>query len=189
MGHAVVEETTSRRATLRLIKGDITELDADAFVFYARPDLALGSGIGTAISVRGGPTVQKELATVGPVAVGEAVITEAGNLGAKWIIHAVGPRFQEEDTERKLDATVRSALARAEQQGARRVALPAMGAGYYGVPNDVSARVTLDAIRAYLAGSTGITEVVICVLDTPQFKAFETRMNESVPVPQEAHHE
>jgi O-acetyl-ADP-ribose deacetylase (regulator of RNase III) len=94
MAQAVMEETGVGRAVIRLVKGDITEQDVEAFVFYARPDLTLGSGVGTAISVRGGPTIQKELADLGPIAVGHAVVTGAGNLRAQWIIHAVGPRFQ-----------------------------------------------------------------------------------------------
>ena len=173
MALAVLEESPVSRDVIRLVKGDITELDADAFVFYARPDLVLGSGFGTAISVRGGPAVQQELAELGPVPVGEAVVTGAGNLRATWIIHAVGPRFQEEGTEAKLRATVLSVLRRAEERGIARLALPAMGAGYYGIPNDVCARVMLGAIRDHLAGPTGLAEVVVCVLDTPQFTSFE----------------
>jgi O-acetyl-ADP-ribose deacetylase (regulator of RNase III) len=173
MAHAILEETTVGRGVIRLLKGDITDLDVDAFVFYARPDLALGSGFGTAITMRGGPTVQQELAGLGPLAVGDAVITRAGNLRATWIIHAVGPRFQEPDTEAKLRATVRRALEVAEEKGIARLALPAMGAGYYGIPNDLCARVMLEAVRAHLATPSCITEVVVCVLDTPQFTAFE----------------
>ena len=183
MAQAVLEETTVSRGVIRLIKGDITELDVDAFVFYARPDLGLGSGFGTAVSVRGGPTVQQELAGLGPVPVGEAIVTGAGNLRAQWIVHAVGPRFQEPETEAKLRATVLSALRRADEKGIARIALPAMGAGYYGIPNDLCARVMLEAIRTYLAGPTGITEVVVCVLDTPQFTSFATRLEARRPAP------
>ena len=176
MAHAVVEQTGVIPGVIRLIKADLTELDVDGFVFYASPDLALGSGFGTAISVRGGPAVQKELAQFGPLAVGEAVVTGGGNLRARWIIHAVGPRFQESQTEAKLAATVRSALRCAEERGMARVALPAMGAGFYGVPNDLCARVVLTTIREHLGAASAIREVVICVLDSPQFAAFEARL-------------
>ena len=117
-------------ARVRLIRGDITELDVDAFVFYAQPDLALGSGFGTAISVRGGPSIQKELDELGPVETGQAVVTGAGKLKADFIVHAVGPRFQEEDTEGKLRTTVLNSLKAAEEKGVKRIALPAMGAGF-----------------------------------------------------------
>jgi len=176
MAHAAVRETSVSAGVIRLVRGDITELEVDGFVFYASPNLALGSGFGTAISVRGGPAVQRELARLGPLAVGDAVVTGGGNLRARWIIHAVGPRFQEAGTEPKLAATVRSALRRADEQGMTRVALPAMGAGFYGIPNEVCARVMLETIRAHLADASGLREVVICVLDSPQFAAFRSRL-------------
>ena len=173
MPEAVIEGKQINRSVLRLVKGDITDLDVDAFVFYAEPDLALGSGYGTAISVRGGPSVQKELQELGPQATGEAVVSSAGNLKAKHIIHAVGPRFQERDTEAKLRVTVRNSLKRAEENEIRRIAFPAMGAGYYGIAADLSARVMLETIRDHLEGETGIKEVIICVLDTGQYDAFQ----------------
>ncbi len=161
---------------VRLLKDDITDLDIDAFVFYAQEDLALGSGFGTAISVRGGPTVQKELEELAPVATGEAVVSAAGNLKAEFIIHAVGPKFQEEDTEGKLRTTVRSSLLRAEEKGIKRIAFPAMGAGYYGIAPDVSARTMVEVLREHLSGETGIEEVVLCVLDTRQYDSFQARL-------------
>lgn len=176
MAQAILERSDVRQGVIRLVKGDITELDVDAFVHYARPDLALGSGFGTAISVRGGPGIQKQLAALAPVDVGDAVVTDAGQLRARYIIHAVGPRFQEPDTESKLRATMTTVWRRAAERGIHRIAFPAMGAGYYGLPNDLCARVMLETIRAGLADAGSVTEVVICVLDTPQFTAFETRL-------------
>ena len=161
---------------LRLIQGDITALDIDAFVFYAEPDLALGSGFGTAITVRGGPSIQRELSALGPLATGEAVLSKAGDLKAGHIIHAVGPRFQEEDTEGKLRATVRACLARAEEAGLRRIALPAMGAGFYGIPLDLCARTMLEAIDSHLGAGTGLREVILCVLDHREFLPFEAAL-------------
>jgi O-acetyl-ADP-ribose deacetylase (regulator of RNase III) len=172
---AVAERTEmgSEAAVIRLVRDDITMLDVDAFVFHAQHDLALGSGFGGAISVRGGPSVQKELDELGPVETGAAVITGAGRLKAEYIIHAVGPRFREPDIEAKLRKTVLSALACAEEKELKRIAFPALGAGYYGIPPVVTARVTVDTIREYLAKDTGIEEIVICVFDTPQFDAFQ----------------
>jgi O-acetyl-ADP-ribose deacetylase (regulator of RNase III) len=172
MPEVASEGTRVNRTMLRLIRDDITDLDVDAFVFYAQPDLALGSGFGTAISVRGGATVQKELEELAPVATGEAVVTGAGNLKARQIIHAVGPRFQEEDTESKLRATLTSVLRLAEKEGVKRLALPAMGAGYYGIPPELCARVMADTISNHLQDDTGLEEVIICVLDSRQHDAF-----------------
>lgn len=176
MPEAAVEQKQIGDAVIRLVKGDITELEVDAFVFYAQEDLTLGSGVGTAISVRGGPTVQKELQKLGPVAAGEAVVTAAGNLKANSIIHAVGPKFQEEHIASKLRTTMRNTLRLADEKEIRRIAFPAMGAGYYGIAPDLSARVMFEVIRDHLSGTSGIEEVVVCVLDTPQYDAFQARL-------------
>jgi len=176
MPEALMEVTQVNRTFLRLVKADITDLDVDAFVFYAQHDLALGSGFGGAISVRGGPTVQKELAGLGPLDTGDAVITGAGKLKTRYIIHAVGPRFLEADTEAKLRATVRNSLRLADEKGIERLALPAMGAGYYGIAPDVCASVMIGVLGSHLKGESCLKEVVLCVLDTPQYNAFKAAM-------------
>jgi O-acetyl-ADP-ribose deacetylase (regulator of RNase III) len=169
-------QVTIRDTVVRLVKGDITELEVDAFVFYARQDLALGSGFGGMIGVRGGASVQKELNTLAPVPDLEAVVSSAGKLAAEYIIHAVGPRFREDDIEAKLLTTMENCLLKAEEKGIKALAFPAMGAGYYGIPAPVSATVMLAALENHFRGETGLEEVTICVLDTPQFKAFEAAM-------------
>lgn len=181
MEAAVVSSPTLKinDAVIQLLREDITELDVGAFVFYAQPDLNLGSGFGGAIGMRGGASIQKELNEIadgGPVATGEVVVTEAGKLTADFILHAVGPRFREDDLEGKLLTTMNNTLRLADEKGIDSVAYPGMGVGFYGIPAPVSARVMLDALKEYLSGETGIKKVAICVLDTPQFKAFESAM-------------
>lgn len=176
MVEAASEGMSVNRSSVRLTREDVTDIEVDAFVYYAQNDLVLGSGFGTAISVRGGPTIQKELEELAPVATGEAIVSAAGNLKAQYIVHAVGPKFQEEDTEAKLRTTVLGALKRADEKGVRRIAFPAMGAGYYGIAPDLCARVMLDTIKSYLEGETGIEELIICVLDTPQQNAFQAQL-------------
>lgn len=176
MPEAVLEGKQINGSVVRLVKGDVTQLDVDAFVFYAQQDLILGTGFGTAISVRGGPTIQKELQELAPVATGEAVISAAGNLKAGFIIHAVGPRFQEEDTEAKLRTTMHNSLRVAEENEIRRIAFPAMGAGYYGISPELCAQVMLEIIHGHLKGESGIKEVFVCVLDTRQYEAFLGRL-------------
>ena len=176
MVEAASEGISVNRSSVRLTREDVTDIEVDAFVYYAQNDLAIGTGFGTAISVRGGPTIQKELDQLAPVATGEAVVSDAGNLKARYIVHAVGPKFQEEDTEGKLRTTVLSALKRADEKGVRRIAFPAMGAGYYGIAPELCARVMLDTFKSYLEGETGIEELIICVLDTPQQNAFQAQL-------------
>jgi O-acetyl-ADP-ribose deacetylase (regulator of RNase III) len=176
MAEAVSEATRIHRTSVRLIRDDITDLDIDAFVFYAQNDLVLGAGFGNAITVRGGPGIQKELDKLAPVETGEAVVSDAGGLKAKFIVHAVGPKFQEADTEAKLHTTMLNTLKAAEAKGVERIAFPAMGAGYYAILPETCARVMLDALKEYLGFETGIKEVVICVFDTPQWDAFQSAL-------------
>ena len=176
MPEAATQQIQINNSIVRLVRGDITELDVDTFVFYAQSDLTLGSGFGTAISVRGGPNIQKELEGLAPLSTGQVVVTGAGNLKAASIIHAVGPRFNDEDTEDKLRATVLNSLNAAEQEGARSIAMPPMGAGFHGVALELCARVMIEAIKSHLEGETEIQQVVICVMDRRELAPFESRL-------------
>jgi len=169
-------ETKIKNSVVRLDIADPTDLETDAFVYYAREDLQLGSGFGTAIALRGGPGVQEELKAFGSARVTDVVVTSAGNMKARHIIHAVGPKFQEDDSQKKLAATVRNLLAEAEKKGIRRLAMPAMGAGYYGMPAYERARITVDTVRKHLENSSNIDEVAFCVLDSKQFNAYQKRL-------------
>jgi O-acetyl-ADP-ribose deacetylase (regulator of RNase III) len=161
----VSREKLLNKSKVRLIKEDITNIEIGAFVFYARSDLDLGSGFGTSINMRGGPSIRKELEHLGPLHVTEAVATSAGDMKAGYIIHAAGPKFQEEDTENKLKRTIKNALKCAEEKGVKSIAFPPMGAGFYGVPLDTSAEITVQSIAEHLNGDTGIEEVILCAMD------------------------
>lgn len=162
----------------RLEQGDLTALPVEAIVYYAREDLQLGSGFGTAIQARGGDAVRKELEKIGRVAMGEAVVTTGGNLAASRIIHACGPKFQEPDTPRKLRDCIWSALKAAGENGIKSVAFPPMGAGFYGVPLDLCARVMVETIREFLAAPSSLEEVIICVIDKREFAAFRGKFEQ-----------
>lgn len=166
-----------KNTILRLIKGDVTDLEIDAFVYYATADLKLGSGFGTAISVRGGPSIQEELNDLAPKKLTEAVVTSAGEMKAKFIVHAIGPAFQEEDLEQKLRATIRNALSTAESKGITAIAFPPMGAGFYGVPLVDSARITVSEIVRYLNNATTLKEILICPLDTREYLPYQKELS------------
>lgn len=166
-----------KNCNLRLLKGDITDLDIESFVYYAREDLALGSGFGTAISIRGGPTIQKELNEFGKIKITEAVVSSAGEMKAKYIIHANGPKFQEENLSEKLKATIINSFKKAEEKGIKAIAFPPMGAGFYGVPLEQSAEITLNTIKEYLLGDTKLDDVVVCLLDNRDYIPFEKKLS------------
>jgi len=154
------------KGTVRVVKDDLTDMAVDSFVFYAKPDLKLGTGYGNAVAVRGGPTIQNELKAYGTLKVGEAVVTGGGNLKAKHIVHAVGPAFQEEAIEQKLRTTTLNALRKAASaDDVETVAMPPMGTGFYGVARETSASIMIDAIKEFFQTDTKIKEVIICVRD------------------------
>ncbi|MCK5125618.1 MAG: macro domain-containing protein [candidate division Zixibacteria bacterium] len=166
-----------KNCNLRLLKGDITDLDIESFVYYAKEDLALGSGYGTAISVRGGPTIQKELDGFGKIKTTEAVVSMAGEMKAKYIIHANGPKFQEENLPEKLKQTILTSLQKAEEKGIKAIAFPPMGAGFYGVPLEQSAEITLNTIKEYLSGETKLEDAVVCLLDNREYLPFKNKLS------------
>ena len=163
---------------VRLVRGDITEMEVDAFVYDITSDVKLGSGFGGAIQQRGGIVIQKELDAIGTCPVGEAVVTGAGLLKAKSIIHVNGPKFREEDEEGKLRRATLSALERAAERGFESIALPPIGTGLYQVPMDVCARVMLDTVAAHLRNSTTLREVLFVLPDAREYGPFEKKFGE-----------
>lgn len=172
---------------IRLQKGDLTALPVDAVVFYARQDLQLGAGFGSAIQSRGGEAIKKELEKIGSVEMGSAVITCAGNMKARHIIHACGPKFHETNAEDKLRKCMQSALQEANTAQLKTIAFPPMGSGFYGVPLDLTARVMLEVIQRVLETPTSTEQVIVCVIDDREFKAFQVQM-EAITAKGEAQH-
>ena len=166
-------ETMNKASTIHLEIGDLTTMEIEAIVFYAQHDLVLGSGFGNAIAVRGGSSIQEELKTSGTISTGEAVITSAGELKSNYIIHAVGPRFQESDIEEKLITTMQNVLRIAEEKQIREICFPPMGTGFYGIPLELSARVMFEVIQKHLSGNTVLEKLVICLIDQREYKAFQ----------------
>jgi O-acetyl-ADP-ribose deacetylase (regulator of RNase III) len=161
---------------LELIEGDITELEVDAIVNAANDQLQLGTGVAGAIRSKGGPTIQEECDRIGGTPVGTAVMTAAGDLKARWVIHAVGPRMGEGDEEKKLAAAVRAALALADRRGLKSIALPAISTGNFGFPTDRAARITLTEVHRFLQGGTKLERVVLCLYGEEAFAIFKREL-------------
>lgn len=162
-------------AAIELAQGDITYVRVDAIVNAANEALQLGSGVAGAIRRRGGHSIQEECDRLGSCPVGQAVATGAGNLPAKWVIHAVGPiwRGGEQGEEMLLASAVRAALKRAEELGARSIALPAISTGVYGFPLDRAADISIAAARSFAEKTTVVEKILFCLYDTASLNAFE----------------
>ncbi|UCC58431.1 MAG: macro domain-containing protein [Candidatus Bathyarchaeum sp.] len=158
---------------LELTQGDITDQTTDAIVNAANAALQMGGGVAGAIRRKGGPKIQEECNKIGGTHVGGAAITTGGNLKAKYVIHAVGPRHGEEHEDAKLkDATLNS-LILAEQKNLKSIAFPAISTGIFGFPKDRCATIMLSTAIAYLEGPTNLEKVVYCLYDQKTFEIFK----------------
>jgi O-acetyl-ADP-ribose deacetylase (regulator of RNase III) len=163
-------------STLELIQGDITEMAADAIVNAANAKLILGGGVAGAIRNKGGPAIQTECDKIGGTFVGGAVITTAGNLKAKHVIHAVGPRMGEGDEDQKLKNATLNSLKVADQNNLESIAFCAISTGIFGFPIDRCARIMLKNTIEYLNGQTGLQKVVFCLYGQESYNIFEDQL-------------
>jgi O-acetyl-ADP-ribose deacetylase (regulator of RNase III) len=173
-------EIEINKTILVLTQGDITDLDTDAIVNAANTALQLGGGVAGAIRRKGGPKIQEECNKIGGTHVGGAVITTGGNLKAKYVIHAVGPRHGEEQEDAKLkDATLNS-LILADKNNLKSIAFPAISTGIFGFPKDRCATIMLSTTVAYLEGPTKLEKVVYCLYDQNTFGIFKRTLRSLV---------
>ena len=136
--------------TIKIIHGDITEEETEAITNAANSYLKHGGGVAGAIVRKGGYEIQKESDEIvksrGPVQVGKAVITGAGKLQAKYVIHTVGPVWGEGDEDNKLKSAIKSVLELAEEHGIKSVAIPAVSSGIFGFPKERAAKIILGEV-------------------------------------------
>ena len=137
-------------ARLVALQGDITKEQTDAIVNAANPALARGAGVCGAIFAAAGPELDEACARLGGCATGDAKATPGFALPARWIIHAVGPRYRDgEHGEPELLASCyRRSLEVADELGARSVAFPAISTGIYGYPGAEAARIAVATLRS-----------------------------------------
>jgi len=148
------------KATLEIVKGDITKEKVDAIVNAANPRLTPGGGVSGAIHRAAGKELWEECKKLGGCKTGEAKITRGYNLPAKYVIHTVGPvyRGREEDAE-LLAACYKNSLKLAMEHGLKSIAFPAISTGIYGYPVEEAARVAIKAIVDFLKNNEGIEKV------------------------------
>lgn len=164
-----------------ILRGDITDIDADAIVNAANTDLILGSGVAGAIRRKGGPGIQAECDGKSPVSLGEAAITGGGDLKAKYVIHAAAMHLGGGvSAESLLDATLNS-LKRACEAGVTTIAFPAIGTGVGGFPVRECAEIMLDAVISHAAEYAPCLEKVYFVLfDEESERIFRAALEERI---------
>jgi len=172
-------EWTIEGKKLVLLQGDITEMDTDAIVNAANKDLILGAGVAGAIRTKGGPTIQEECNRIGGAPVGGAAITTGGDLKARYVIHAVGPRMGEGDEDRKLADATRNSLKLANEKGLASITFPAISTGIFGFPKDRCARIMLTTVAETLKKEdTSLKEVAFCLWGEETLQIFQNEAEE-----------
>ncbi len=174
-------QTTINRVTVELVKGDITDLALDAIVNPANSHLVLGAGVAGAVARKGGSAIQAECDQIGHCDVGGAVMTGAGKLPAKHVIHAVGPRMGEGNEPAKLASATRSSLSLADQNGLTSIALPAISTGVFGYPLADCARIMLRTILDFCSGGPkGLRRIVVCLYDDRAYQVFAQELQKQL---------
>jgi putative ATPase len=178
----VAREDQGGGRLFEVVIGDLLAEPVDAIVNAANGRLAHGGGVAAAIARAAGPALEHEgdriVAARGPIEIGEAVVTTAGRLPFKAVIHAVGPHQgvgQEEDT---LVHALGSALLRAHESGFGSISFPAVSSGIFAVPLEVCARAYVRAVREFFAshGDTRLVRVRLCLLDGPLVALVEREL-------------
>jgi O-acetyl-ADP-ribose deacetylase len=163
-------------ATVEVLDTDITTLEVDAIANAANTRLAHGGGVAGAISRAGGPAVQEESNAKAPIGLGEAVETTAGDMPSRWVIHAATMELGGPTSADIIRRATAATLERADQLGARSLALVAFGTGVGGFPLDDAARIEAEEVRRHLDDDSTLERIVFAVHGDAARRAFEAAL-------------
>ncbi|HEY33351.1 MAG TPA: macro domain-containing protein [Dehalococcoidia bacterium] len=158
-------------------QGDITRLAFDAVVNAANNHLWMGGGVAGALKRAGGPEIEAEALSKGPIPVGEAAVTTAGKLPARYVIHAAVMGQDLRTDAEKIRQATRNSLLRAGEIGVRTIAFPALGTGVGGFPLGECARIMIHEVMQYPAEGSTLEKVVFVLFDEAAFAVFQQEMD------------
>ena len=165
-------------ARIEIWNGDICDLEVDAIVAPAVGSLWMSTGVAGAIKRAGGDAIEFAAIRQGPVELGAAVVTPAGTLAARAVIHAVSMDRDRRTTAEALETAVRNTMARAREMGAASIAFPALGSGVGGFPLEEGARITVRTVREELPASPTVAHVVFALRGAEAYKAFSKALQD-----------
>ena len=165
-------------ADIEVLEVDITALDADAIANAANTQLMHGGGVAGAIARAGGDAVNRESREKAPIGLGEAVETTAGEMPSKWVIHAATMEPGGPTSAAVIRRATASTLRKADELGARSLALVAFGTGVGGFPLDQAAEIEVDEVRQHLASGSGLQRIVFAVRGNAACEAFERALSQ-----------
>ncbi|MDQ2809118.1 MAG: macro domain-containing protein [Chloroflexota bacterium] len=164
---------------IRLQQGDITRVTADALVNAANSRLAGGGGVDGAIQRAGGPSILAECRRSGGCPTGSAVITGAGLLAARWVIHAVAPVYRGTPQDATLlRSAYATSLRLADEAACHSVAFPSLGTGAYGYPLVEAAPIALTTVADHIRAGSGLTLVIFVLYSPDSYAAFVQALEE-----------
>src|SRR5687768_13462042 len=167
---------------IKLIKGDITKMKVDAIVNAANSSLLGGGGVDGAIHRAGGPAILEECRQIrakqGGCDTGEAVITTAGRLPAKYVIHTVGPVWNGgNNNEPELLANCyRNSLRLAVENGVKTIAFPNISTGIYHFPKSQAAAIAIETVQRFMANDNSLNEVIFVCFDDENFNLYKINL-------------
>jgi O-acetyl-ADP-ribose deacetylase (regulator of RNase III) len=160
-------------ASIEVLDTDITQLAVDAIANAANTRLRHGGGVAGAIARAGGPKVDEESAAAAPIDLGEAVATSAGDMPSRWVIHAATMELGGSTSADIVRRCTAATLWKAEELGARSLALVAFGTGVGGFPVDEAAAIEVDEVRRHLDSGSRLERIVFAVRGAEAASAFE----------------
>jgi len=158
--------------SIQILLGDITTLPIEAIVNAANTSLLIGGGVCGAIHMAAGPYLEEECRAIGPCPVGEARLTKGYNLPAKYVIHAVGPRYWDGTRQEAtlLRSCYRSIFSITRQENIRSIAIPAIGTGIHSFPIEEAAQIAIDEAKTEIYQQKIL--IVICCFDKTSLEAY-----------------
>lgn len=175
----MVSETIYKNVRIRVIEGDITELDVDAIVNPANSLMLMGGGVAGAIKRKGGIEIEEEARRHAPVPVGEAIATTAGKLKAKYVIHA--PTMERPAMRiglENVEKATRAALLLADKLELESIAFPGMGTGVGGIPYYDAAKKMLEVIKEYIDNGTKLREIILVAWGKEAYEEFRRALKD-----------
>jgi O-acetyl-ADP-ribose deacetylase len=173
----ILKTITRGHTVIRIVRDDLTDSNADAIVNAANSYLQHGGGVAGAISRKGGHIIQEESNLIGYVPAGQCAITSGGSLRARYVIHAVGPRWGEGDEETKLRNAVVNTLSLASERGFKTLSLPAISAGIFGFPKKRCAEIMVGETAEFVLNhETSLQEITFCLMDRDIIRFFEEEL-------------
>ena len=161
-----------------VVQGDITEVEVDAIVNAANNHFWMGGGVAGAIKRKGGVEIEREAVAKGPVPVGETVITGAGRLPAKWVIHAAVMGQDLITSKEYIKEATKNSILRASEFKISSIAFPALGTGVGGFPYRESAKAMMEGIEEGITKNSSIKRVVFVLYDKEAYDAFKKEIQE-----------